>query len=32
LIEPSTLRFTSNPYVSTIYGALMGYLLSGRIR
>lgn len=23
---------TSNPYVSTIYGALLGYLLSGGVR
>jgi len=23
---------TANPYISTLYGALMGYLLSGGIR
>ena len=23
---------TSNPYISTLYGALMGYLVSGGIR
>ena len=23
---------TANPYISTLYGALMGYLLSGAVR
>lgn len=27
-----TCPITSNPYISTIYGALVGYLLSGGIR
>jgi hypothetical protein len=27
-----TCPITSNPYISTIYGALMGYLLSGGVR
>ena len=27
-----TCPITSNPYVSTIYGAVMGYLLSGGVR
>ena len=27
-----TCPITSNPYVSTIYGAVMGYLLSGGLR
>jgi hypothetical protein len=27
-----TCAITSNPYVSTIYGAFMGFLLSGGIR
>lgn len=27
-----TCPITSNPYISTFYGALMGYLLSGGMR
>jgi len=27
-----TCPITSNPYVSTLYGALMGFLLSGALR
>lgn len=27
-----TCPITSNPYVSTLYGALMGFLLSGGMR
>ncbi len=27
-----TCPITSNPYVSTIYGAVMGFLLSGGLR
>jgi hypothetical protein len=27
-----TCPITANPYVSTLYGALMGYLLSGGVR
>ena len=27
-----TCPITSNPYISTIYGAVMGYLLSGGVR
>jgi hypothetical protein len=27
-----TCAITSNPYVSTLYGAVMGYLVSGGLR
>ena len=27
-----TCPITSNPYISTIYGAVMGYLLSGGVK
>jgi hypothetical protein len=27
-----TCPITSNPYVATVYGAVMGYLLSGALR
>jgi hypothetical protein len=27
-----TCLITSNPYVATIYGAIMGYLVSGTLR
>lgn len=27
-----TCPITSNPYISTVYGAIMGYLVSGGLR
>jgi hypothetical protein len=27
-----TCPITSNPYIATVYGAVMGYLLSGGVR